>query len=63
MSSDQILLVEAFEDAQSILTSYSKTDPRYPEATIKRLMSILNRPEVTSAVQRMRAGYGIWVHK
>jgi hypothetical protein len=33
------------------------------EATIKRLMSVLNRPEVTSAVQRMRAGYGIRVHK
>ena len=63
MSSDQILLLEAFEEAQSILASYTKTDTRYPEATIKKLMSILNRPEVISAVHRMRAGYGLRVHR
>jgi hypothetical protein len=63
MSSDQILLVKAVEEAQSTLSSYTDTDARYPEATVKKLMSILNRPEVLSAMQRIRAGYGLRVEK
>lgn len=63
MSSDQILLVKAVEEAQSTLSSYIETDSRYPEATVKRLMSILSRPEIVDAIQRIRAGYGLRVHK
>jgi hypothetical protein len=63
MSSDQILLVRAVEEAQSTLSSFIDTDSRYPEATVKRLMSILTRPELAGAIERIRAGYGLRLHK
>jgi hypothetical protein len=63
MSPDQILLVKAVEEAQGTLSSYTETNSQYPEATVKKLMSILNRPEVVGAMERIRAGYGLRVQK
>jgi hypothetical protein len=63
MTADQQLILDAIEQAQHVLAGYIEPGPRNPDGTIEQLISALARPEVVAAVQRVRAGYGVWMVK
>jgi hypothetical protein len=62
---DQDVVIAAIEEAQRILAEYIEPGPyaRLPDVTIDRLLSVLDRRDVISALHRLKAGYGLHVVK
>jgi hypothetical protein len=62
---DQDIVIAAIEEAQRILAEYIEPGPsfRLPDVTINRLLSVLDRRDVVSALHRLKAGYGLRVVK
>jgi hypothetical protein len=62
---DQDVVIGAIEEAQRILAEYIEPGPslRLPDVTINQLLSVLDRRDVVSALNRLKAGYGLHVVK
>jgi hypothetical protein len=60
---DQDLIVEAIDEAQRILGEYIAPGPRDAAATIKALLGVFDRSDVVAALNRLKAGYGLYVVK
>ena len=62
---DQDIVIAAIEEAQRILAEYIEPGQtlRLPDVTINRLLSVLDRRDVVSALTRLKAGYGLRVVK
>jgi hypothetical protein len=60
---DQGLIIEAIEEAQRILGEYLAPGPRNDAATIKALLEVLDRRDVVAALNRLKAGYELYVVK
>ena len=57
--SDQDFILDAIEDAQRILAEpVQPNSRRNPEATVNRLLFLLDRRDVVAALRPRRAGYG-----
>ena len=61
--SDQETLIKAIEDARAILKAYVDPGPRNPHVCIQKLQVALGDPRLTSAIDRIKAGYGLRVIK
>ena len=60
---DQEVVIQAIEEAQRILTEYIKPGRRDPVATVKALLAVLDRRAVVAALNRPKAGHGLYVVK
>ena len=61
MITDRELIINALEEAQRILAEHFRPGaPQQPASTIHRLVMVLDRPDVTAALNRMklRGGWG-----
>src|SRR3954447_3600692 len=64
VKTDRDLIIEAVEDAQRILAEHFETGSRrYAPNTIDRLATVLDRPEIIAAMERMKASRGLRVIK
>jgi hypothetical protein len=60
---DQEVVIQAIEEAQRILTEYIEPGRRDPVATVKALLAVLDRRAVVAALNRPKAGHGLYVVK
>jgi hypothetical protein len=64
VKTDRDLIIEALEEAQRILAEHLEPSARrYAPNTIDRLVSVLDRPEIVAAMERMKASRGLRVVK
>ena len=56
---DQELIVRAVREAQLVLASYIEPGRRDSEATINRLLTILDRSELVEATDRLEGALGL----
>ena len=64
VKTDRDLIIEALEEAQRILAEHLEASARrYAPNTIDRLVSVLDRPEIVAAMERMKASRGLRVVK
>jgi hypothetical protein len=56
---DTDLILTAVEDARHILGEYIQSGPRCSELTVERLIAVLDRQDLISALDRMRRRRGI----
>jgi hypothetical protein len=54
---------QAIEEAQRILAGYIEPGRRDALATVKALLHVLDRREVVAALNRLKAGYELYVVK
>ncbi|MET3840433.1 hypothetical protein [Bradyrhizobium sp. OAE829] len=60
MSTDRDLVVDAMEEAQRILAEHFAPGAlHHPASTIHRLVMVLDRPDLTAALKRMKARNGL----
>ena len=57
LMTDQQLALQAMSDAQRILEEYLEPRPHDNEQLLSRLVEVLDRNEVVTAVSRLRQGY------
>lgn len=60
---DQELILQAIADLQRIAAEYIEPGPRDAEATIEKMLEILDRNDIVAAAARLAAGFGIRVAK
>ena len=60
---DREVVIQAIEEAQRILAEYIEPGRRDAVATVKALLDVLDRREVVAALNRLKAGYGLYVVK
>ena len=64
MKTDRDLIIEALEEARRILAKHLEPGARcYAPNTIDRLVTVLDRPELVAAMERMKASRGLRVVK
>ena len=60
MKTDRDLIIEAMEEAQSVLAQYLEPGAlRSAAGTIQKLVTLLDRPELVAAIERMKASRGL----
>ena len=60
MKTDRDVIIESFEEAQRILAEHLEPGAlRSSAGTIHRLVTVLERPELVAALERMKAGRGL----
>ena len=60
MKTDRDLIIQALAEAQRILAEHFEPGAiRNPASTIHRLVTVLDRPELVMALERMKAGRGL----
>jgi hypothetical protein len=52
------IINKAMEDAQAVLRDFIQPGPRDPQATLVRMLEILDHQAVIAAQERLRKGYG-----
>jgi hypothetical protein len=62
-TTDREVVIQAIEEAQRILAQYIEPGRRDAVATVKALLDVLDRLEVVAALNRLKAGYGLYVVK
>jgi hypothetical protein len=60
---DREVVIQAIEEAQRILAGYIEPGRRDAVATVKALLDVLDRREVVASLNRLKAGYGLYVVK
>jgi hypothetical protein len=60
---DREVVIQAIEEAQRILAEYIEPGRRDAVATVKALLDVLDRREVVAALNRLKAGCGLYVVK
>ena len=60
---DREVVIQAIEEAQRILAGYIEPGRRDAVATVKALLDVLDRCEVVASLNRLKAGYGLYVVK
>jgi hypothetical protein len=64
VKTDRDLIIEALEQAQRILAEHFESGGVRPApSTIHRLVTVLDRPELIAALERMKASRGLRVVK
>jgi hypothetical protein len=58
---DREVAIQAIEEAQRILAGY--IEPGRRDAVAKALLDVLDRREVVASLNRLKAGYGLYVVK
>jgi len=60
VKTDRDLIIEAVEEAQRVLAQYLEPGSlRSTVGTIHRLVTVLDRPELVAAIERMKASRGL----
>lgn len=60
VKTDRDLIIEAVEEAQRVLAEYLEPGAlRSAAGTIHRLVTVLDRPELVGAIERMKASRGL----
>ena len=60
MKTDRDLIIQAVEEAQRVLAEYFEPGAlRSAPGTIHKLASVLDRPELAAALERMKADRGL----
>jgi hypothetical protein len=60
VKTDRDLIIEAIEEAQRILAQYNEPGAlRSAIGTIHKLVTVLDRPELVAALERMKASRGL----
>jgi hypothetical protein len=57
------VVIQTIEEAQRILAGYIEPRRRDAVATVRALLNVLDRREVVAALNRVKAGYGLYVVK
>ena len=60
---DREVVIQTIEESQRILAGYIEPGRRDALATVKALLNVLDRREVVAALNRLKAGYGLYVVK
>jgi hypothetical protein len=61
---DQQIVLKAFDDLLKIAADYIEPGPRISaEATLQRMLEIIEREEVVAAAERLEQGFGLRVIK
>ena len=56
---DQEMIIRAVREAQHVLAGYIEPGPRDADATINRLLTILDRNDLVAAVDRVEGEIGL----
>jgi hypothetical protein len=60
LMTDREVVIQAIEEAKRILAEYIEPGRRDAVATVKALLDLLDRREVGAALNRLKAGYGLY---
>jgi hypothetical protein len=60
---DREVVIQAIEQAQRILAEYIEPGRRDAVVTVKALLNVLGRGDVVAALNRLKAGYGLYIVK
>ena len=60
---NQEMLINAVEDARSVLAKYIAAGPHNPHAAIHSLSGVLCQADLSDAIERLKSGYGLRVVK
>jgi hypothetical protein len=60
---DREVVLQAIEEAQRILAEYIEPGRRDAVVTVKALLDVLHRRDVVAALNRLKAGYGLYIVK
>jgi len=60
---DREVVIQAIEEARRILAEYIAPGRRDALATVKTLLDVLDRRDLVAALNRLKAGYGVYVVK
>jgi hypothetical protein len=52
------LVEQAITEAQAVLHAYIEPGPRSAEASMQRLIEILDREDLVAALERLKQGFG-----
>jgi hypothetical protein len=56
---DQDLLISTLREAGRIISDHLEPGPRDSEQTLMRLIEVLDRQDLASAIERLEAGHGL----
>jgi hypothetical protein len=60
---DREVVIQAIEEAQRFLAEYIEPGRRDAAVTVKALLNVLGRHDVVAALNRLKAGYGLYIVK